>query len=93
MAAKGTRNIKVSYRSIDRCSKTRRFKTLEGAQKFAQEWVGETPELGSFYAVSGDGIGRITVEGATLTELFPKLAPSGEGRRCTRYDEYTNSYD
>jgi len=87
MAAKGTRNIKVSYRSIDRCSKNRSFKTLEGAQKFAQEWVGETPEMGTSYTVSGDGIGRITVEGATLRELFPKLAPAG------RYDEYIDSYD
>ncbi len=85
MAAKGTRNIKVSYRSIDRCSKTRRFKTLEGAQRFAQEWVGETPELGTGYAVSGDGIGKVTVEGAPLRELFPKLAGP--------YDEHTNSYD
>ncbi len=87
MAAKGTRNIKVSYRSIDRCSKTRRFKTLEGAQKFAQEWVGETPELGTGYAVSGDGIGKVTVEGATLRELFPKVAPAG------RFDEYIGAFD
>jgi len=87
MAAKGTRSIKVSYRSVDRCSKSRSFKTLEGAQKFAQEWVGETPEMGSFYAVSGDGIGRVTVEGATLQELFPRVAPA------SRYAEYINSYD
>lgn len=87
MAAKGTRDIKVSYRSVDRCSKTRRFKTLEGAQRFAQEWVGETPELGTSYAVSGDGIGTVTIEGATLQELFPRLAPS-----TGRYDEYVNSY-
>jgi len=91
---KGTRNIKVSYRSVDRYSKTRSFKTLEGAQKFAQEWVGKTPELGTGYAVSGDGIGKVTVDGATLTELFPKLAPSDSGtRRCTRYNEYIDSYD
>jgi hypothetical protein len=68
------RNIKVSYRSIDRYSQTRRFKTLAGAQKHAQKWIGETPEIGWGYAVSGDGIGRIMVTGATLYELFPKCA-------------------
>jgi len=92
MATKGTRDIKVSYRSIDRCSKSRRFKTLEGAQRFAQKWVGETPEMGASYAVSGDGIGKVTVTGATLAELFPKVAPPSPGGRCTRYDEYINAY-
>jgi hypothetical protein len=83
---KASRDIKVSYRSMDRFSKTRRFRTVEGAQKFAQEYVGETPEMGSFYAVSGDGIGRVTVEGATLKELFPKLADED-------YEDDTNPYD
>lgn len=66
--------IKVRYETIDRFSKTRRFKTLAGAQKFAQHWVGETPELGSFYAVSGDGVGKITCDGCLVRDLFPKVA-------------------
>lgn len=65
--------IRVRYESIDRFSKTRRFKTLAGAQKFAQKYVGETPELGSFYAVSGDGIGKVTCDGCSVRDLFPKL--------------------
>jgi len=67
--------IRVRYESIDHFSKTRRFKTLKGAQKFAQHWVGETPEMGSFYAVSGDGIGKITCEGCRLLDLFPRCSP------------------
>lgn len=62
--------IKVTYSTIDRFRKTRTFKTLTGARKFAQNWVGKTPEIGSTYAVSGDGVGKITVEGATLANLF-----------------------
>jgi hypothetical protein len=66
--------IHVSYTAIDGASKYRSFKTLEGARRFAQEWVGETPEMGSYYAISGDGIGKVMVRGATLQELFPKLS-------------------
>lgn len=64
-------DITVYYESLDRCSKTRKFKTLAGAQRFAQKWVGKHPEIGTTYAVSGDGIGKITVVGASLADLFP----------------------
>lgn len=83
------REIKVSYRSVDRFSKTCTFKTLAGAQKFAQKYVGKHPDLGGWdrqdpprqgqpsYAVSEDGIGTIRVQGATLYELFPEETRSG----------------
>ena len=76
--------ITVRYSSIDRYSKTRKFKTLKGAQKFAHEWVGEHPELGWGYAVSFDGIGKITVEGVTLAELFPMRTVTDGA--CLPYD-------
>lgn len=72
--------ITVRYTSIDRCSKSAKYKTLEGAQKFAQKWVGKTPEISwqFFYAVSGDGVGKVTVSGedkngkpVTIFDLFP----------------------
>lgn len=63
--------IKVRYSSIDRFSKTGTFKTIESARKFAWKWVGRHPELGWGYAVSADGVGKVTVEGATLADLFP----------------------
>jgi len=69
--------IKVKYSSVDsRMGKWRSFKTLQRARKFAQFWIGENPEIGSTYAVSGDGIGKIEVKGATLAELFGKEAPA-----------------
>ena len=67
-----TRNITITYRSIDGAKKARTYKTLAGAQRFAHKWVGSTPTLGSWYAVSWDGIGRISAEGCTLQELFPQ---------------------
>lgn len=76
--------IRVVYRSIDRFRQARKFKTLAGAQKYAQGRIGEHPEIGSDYAISGDGIGKITVEGASLAELFPQPpapAPSN-AQRC-----------
>lgn len=70
--------IKVRYSTIDRFSKTGTFKTLAGAQRFAQKWVGKTPDLGSDYAVSMDGVGKVAVEGAPLYDLFPELAKTAE---------------
>jgi len=68
--------ITIRYTSIDRCHKTSTFKTLKGAQRFAYKWVGETPEISvTFqYAVSGDGVGKVTWEGCTAKELFPKCS-------------------
>lgn len=62
--------FKVRYATVDHCRGSRTFKTLAGARKFAVERVGEHPEFGRTYAVSADGVGKITVEGCTLAELF-----------------------
>ena len=70
--------IKVRYSSIDHYKETKSFSTLSGARRFAQKWVGRNPELGSTYAVSGDGIGKITLECISFepigTEAPVKLA-------------------
>lgn len=71
--------IKVRYSSIDGFSKSRSFKTLAGAQKFAQHYLGPTPECGSWYAVAGDGVGKITCQGCTLAELFPAIGAAMAG--------------
>jgi len=73
--------IKVTYSTIDRFRRTKTFKTLAGARKFAQHWVGATPEIGSTYAVSGDGVGKVTVEGASLKDLFGQ-----DDERITKVD-------
>ena len=62
--------ITVTYSSIDGYQKTRSFKTLKGARGYAQYWVGETPECGSYYAVSFDGVGKVTCSGCSLSALF-----------------------
>jgi hypothetical protein len=62
--------IKVKYSSIDGYRKTKSFKTLKGARKYAQDRVGKNPDMGRWYAVSFDGIGKIEVEGVPLDELF-----------------------
>jgi len=66
------KEIIVRYSSIDGASYTRTYTTLKGARKFAHEWIGAHPEIGTSYAVSFDGVGKITVSGATLAELFPE---------------------
>jgi hypothetical protein len=64
--------ITVRVRTVDHFRKSRTFKTLAGAQKFAQRYVGETPELGSHYAVSADGVATVYAS-VPVAELFPKL--------------------
>lgn len=68
--------ITVIYTSIDGVRKVRKYETLRAAQKFAWDWVGRHPELGRGYAVSGDGVGKIEVEGASLSDLFPQEVPT-----------------
>lgn len=62
--------ISVRLSSIDGFTKSRTFKTLAGAQNFAHAAVGAAPTLGHGYAVSDDGVARIT-SSADLRDLFP----------------------
>ena len=66
--------ITVKYQSIDGYNETRKYKTLNGARRFAQKWVGKHPEISENfrYAISADGIGKITCFGCTVKELFPE---------------------
>jgi hypothetical protein len=67
--------IQVRYHGIDsRRSRLTRFRTLAGAQRYAQKWVGKYPEvsLNFGYAVSSVGVGKITVKGCPIRALFPE---------------------
>lgn len=76
--------IKVRYSSIDHFRQTRRYTTLAGARLYAHRWIGAHPEMGTHYAISGDGVGKIEVTGCTLAELFPSdAAPAGNGDELT----------
>ena len=79
--------ITVRVRTLDRISKTRHFATLAGAQKFAARWVGETPDLGSHYAVSFDGIATLYAS-VPLASLFPKLEADEQTTRDPGADWY-----
>lgn len=84
--------IIVRYSSCDGYSERRKFKTLKGAQKFAHKWVGEHPEIGSSYAVSGEGIGKVTVSGCSLRELFPEKG-SVAGAKVGRFHVARRFYE
>lgn len=85
-----TAGYTVHYESIDSHGRrtTRFFKTLAGARTYAHRQVGETPEMGSHYAISGDGVGKITVEGASLFDLFPRCAPDPTDPAFRGYRSY-----
>lgn len=63
-------NITVTYASIDGARKEESFTDLVAARAFATDWVGAHPDIAAHYAVSSDGIGKVTVRGCTLGVLF-----------------------
>lgn len=71
--------IVLRYSAVDGTRhQPRAFDNLADASSYAVEWVGATPEVGSNYAVSWDGVGKITVgAGCQVADLFPAL---GDGR-------------
>lgn len=90
--------IKIKYQAVDGYREGKSFMSLKGAQKYAHDRVGAHPEMGSYYAVSGDGIGKVTVEGVSLTELFPDNQPAQrEYRGYLSYEQMQgdcgNDYD
>ena len=68
-SARNGDTIRVTASSVDG-ETTRTFKTLEGAREFARKRVGAHPDIGSSYAVSGDGVSWVSVSGVSLSELF-----------------------
>ena len=72
-------NIKVTLRTIDRYSKTARFKTVKGARKFAHKYVGAHPDISHTfgYAVDAYGGAKIMIDGevagrpVTFKDVFP----------------------
>jgi hypothetical protein len=64
------RRIKLYFSTVDHCRWVKQYKTLDGARKAALKQLGP-PEVGSTYAISGDGVCKVQVVGATLKELFP----------------------
>jgi hypothetical protein len=62
----------VAYHAVDGYQGTKFYKTLKGAQRYAQRMVGAHPEMGGNYAISGDGIGKVA-SNIPLKELFPDI--------------------
>lgn len=76
-------DITIRLKAIDGYSATRKFKTLEGARKFAREMLGQHYDIGSGYAVSGSGTLTLRAEGATLEELLvPDAPPASTACEC-----------
>lgn len=65
--------IKLEYQAVDGAHRVREFKTIVGAQKFAETWMGVRPEVyaSSIYAVTQDGVGVMYWSGCTPQQLWP----------------------
>jgi len=59
--------IKLHYSTLDRFSESRTFKTLAGAKAYATRRLGTYYDvsLAFNYAVSGDGIGKLSIRAGT----------------------------
>ncbi len=80
--------ITVYYSAVDGYRQTKVFKTVAGASKYATRRLGATPEMGSHYAVSGDGIGKIEATGCPLIDLFPALKPAASEAPMSEQEAY-----
>lgn len=67
--------MKITYTSLDGVRKSRTFKSLKAARSFAFDCVGPQDVEGGYYAVSNDGIGKITWDGLTRADLFGNTNP------------------
>jgi len=64
--------IKITVRTVDHHHESRRFRTLAGARRFAQRWVGRHPDTESgYYAVSAYGDVRVDWDGCLDSDLWP----------------------
>ena len=62
--------ITVYFKAIDGTRGSRRFSTIAAARRHALGILGATHEIRSSYAISGDGIVRVRVAGATMAQLL-----------------------
>jgi hypothetical protein len=76
--------IRLFLSSIDGSGKTIRCSSLAKARAKAQAIMGRNPDMGSYYAVSYDGICKLEVEGCHLSELF--------GDEPLAYDRLVEAY-
>jgi hypothetical protein len=67
---KADREIYINMRFMDG-EERRKFGTLKGAQRLAHEYFGESPALIEGETARNDDGGSLTVEGATMREIFP----------------------
>ena len=63
--------IQTLYTAVDGFTQRRSFYSLKVAQRYAQERMGQFPDLAGTVAVSFDGVATLHVSGATLEDLFP----------------------
>lgn len=74
-ATKTPVEIKLVMSSVDapESTKTRKYASLKGAHIAAIAWVGEDAQLSKKYAISADGVSKLTAEGVPLKTLFASL--------------------
>lgn len=70
--------ITLHFSTIDGIRKTHRYSTLAGAQRKAKNWVGAVDSTSGSYAVSSDGVVKVSCEGCTLAELFGEAPAKGQ---------------
>jgi hypothetical protein len=87
-----TMAITVHLNTIDGVSKTRSFKSLAGARRFAQHHVGAAPEMSRGYAISGDGIAKVSCAGCGIAELFAVSGPTQDERIAAEEEDALLAY-
>lgn len=85
--------IKLEFTAIDGAHRTVNAKTAQGARKSIEHRLGKFFDIGSYYAISDDGVVKVVVSGdESIRSLYPerclppgdlgtgKMLPGTEGR-------------
>lgn len=65
--------ITVYNQAVDGFEEEKEFDSIEEAREYCRKYLGEYFDISDFfgYAMSGDGINKLVIEGTTWKEIFP----------------------
>ncbi len=64
------KEIKISNSAVDGFVESKTYKTIKGARKYLEKWAGSFYDVVGNVLITGDGINKLTVKGAKISEIL-----------------------
>lgn len=80
-------DIHLRYTTIDHYGESRRYRSLDGAQRYAREKMGNIFDISEMTnsVISSAGVAKITVSGITAKQLMGETCPNCDGKGMKKY--------